>query len=42
NSENITELAAEISVTEAEALNKNRFKIPLMKNLVKRALRDLE
>ncbi|MBH15894.1 MAG: molybdopterin dehydrogenase [Gemmatimonadetes bacterium] len=42
NSENITELAAEISVTEAEALNKNHFKIPLMKNLVKRALRDLE
>jgi len=34
------ELAAEISVSGAQVLNKNHFKVSLMKNLVKRAIRD--
>jgi hypothetical protein len=33
-------LAAEISVSGAQVLNKNHFKVSLMKNLVKRAIRD--
>ncbi len=41
NGEKIQQLAAEISVSEAQVLNKNHFKLPLMKNLVKRALREL-
>tara|TARA_B110000438_G_C15793740_1_gene641923 strand:- start:16 stop:1005 length:990 start_codon:yes stop_codon:yes gene_type:complete len=39
-SERTAELAADISVSGAQVLNKNHFKVPLMKNLVKRAIRD--
>ena len=41
NGKQSRDLAAEISTSGAQALNKNHFKIPLMQNLVRRALRNI-
>jgi xanthine dehydrogenase YagS FAD-binding subunit len=39
--EETAELAASVAARGATALNYNAFKIPLMENLVKRAVRDI-